>query len=92
MNELAGYAIGEADGHIGPATGFLLDDEMWMVRYIVVDAGSWLSSRKVLISPISIEEATWTDRTLPVSITKEQVRSGPEIDTDRPLSRQNKMG
>ena len=75
-----------------PVTDFLFDDEAWVVRYLVVDTGSWLSSRKVLISPISIGEPTWTDRTLPASITKEQVKNSPDIDTDKPVSRQYELG
>jgi hypothetical protein len=73
-------------------TDFLFDDEAWVVRYLVVDTGSWLSSRMVLISPISIGEPTWTDRTLPASITKEQVKNSPDIDTDKPVSRQYELG
>jgi hypothetical protein len=92
LNGLEGYAIGAADGQIGHVADFLFDDEMWVVRYLVVDTGSWLSSRQVLISPISIGEPTWTNRTLPVSITKEQVRNSPDIDTDKPVSRQYELG
>jgi hypothetical protein len=92
LNELEGYAIGAADGPIGHVTDFLFDDETWVVRYLVVDTGSWLSSRKVLISPIAIGQPTWTHRTLPVSITREQVRNSPDIDTDKPVSRQYELG
>jgi hypothetical protein len=31
----------------------------------------------------------WQEQTLPLSITKEQVRNSPNIDTDKPVSRQN---
>jgi hypothetical protein len=92
LSELEGYAIRASDGDIGHVTDFLFDDEAWVVRYLVVDTGTWLSSRKVLISPISIGEPTWTNRMLPVSITKEQVKNSPDIDTDRPVSRQYESG
>jgi hypothetical protein len=92
LNELEGYAIGAADGEIGRVKDFLFDDETWAVRYLVVDTGSWLSSRKVLISPIAVGEPTWADRILPVSITKQQVRNSPNVDTDKPVSRQYELG
>jgi hypothetical protein len=70
---------------------FFFDDEAWVVRYLVVEAGSWLSSRKVLISPIAVGQPNWTDKVLPVSITREQVKGSPDVDTDKPVSRQHEM-
>ncbi len=87
--DLENYAIKATDGDIGQVKDFFFDDDAWVIRYLVVDAGSWFSSRKVLISPISIDPSNRTDRTLPVSITKEQVKNSPSIDTDQPVSRQN---
>ncbi len=62
-----------------------------MIRYLVVDTGSWLSSRKVLISPIAIGQPNWAEKVLCASITKEQVKNSPDIDTDMPVSRQHEM-
>lgn len=91
MNDLENYRIRATDGQIGHVKDFYFDDDAWVVRYFVVDAGSWLSSRKVLISPISVRHPDWLERTLPVSITQEQVRNSPDIDTDKPVSRQNEQ-
>ena len=87
--DLENYAINATDGPIGHVKDFYFDDDAWVVRYLVVDAGSWLNSRKVLISPMSVHQPTWQERTLPVSLTKEQVKKSPVIDTDKPVSRQN---
>ncbi len=89
MKDLDGYAIRATDGNIGHVTDFYFDDQAWVIRYLVVDTGTWLSSRKVLISPIAIGHPDWMDKILPVSITKEQVKNSPEIDTDKPVSRQH---
>jgi sporulation protein YlmC with PRC-barrel domain len=91
VQELEGYAVQATDGTIGHVKDFYVDDKTWVVRYLVVETGSWLSSRKVLISPISIGHPDWTERILPVSITKEQVKNSPDIDTDKPVSRQHEM-
>lgn len=71
MNDLENYTIGATDGDIGHVEDFYFDDHAWVIRYFVVDTGSWLASRKVLISPISIHDPNWALRMLPVSITKE---------------------
>ena len=87
--DLENYSIKATDGEIGHVKDFFFDDDAWAIRYLVVDAGSWFSSRKVLISPISIDPSNRTDSTLLLSITKEQVKNSPNIDTEQPVSRQN---
>jgi hypothetical protein len=89
LKELENYKISATDGEVGHVKDFYFEDDAWVVRYFVVDAGSWLSSRMVLISPISVHHPDWVERTLPVSITREQVKNSPDIDTDKPVSRQN---
>lgn len=89
LKDLENYKISATDGEIGKVKDFYFEDDAWVVRYFVVDAGTWLTSRKVLISPISVHHPDWLERTLPVSITKEQVKNSPDIDTDKPVSRQN---
>jgi len=41
---------------------------------------------------MSIGRPNWGDRVLPVSITKQQVKDSPDIDTEKPVSRQHEMG
>jgi sporulation protein YlmC with PRC-barrel domain len=89
LNDLESYTIGATNGQVGQVTDFYFDDLSWTVRYLIVDTGTWLSSRKVLISPISVREADWANRTLAVSISQEQVKNSPDIDTDQPVSRQH---
>src|ERR1700687_3992661 len=91
MNDLEGYAMRATDGPVGHVKDFYFDDQAWVVRYIVVETGSWLLSRKVLISPIAIGQPDRTEKVLPVSITREQVKNSPDIDTDKPISRQHEM-
>src|SRR5450759_1770004 len=91
MKDLEDYAIGATDGTVGHVKDFYFDDKAWVIRYLVVDTGTWLSSRKVLISPIAIGHPNWAEKTLPVSITKEQVKNSPDIDTEKPVSRQHEI-
>ncbi|WP_426370302.1 PRC-barrel domain-containing protein [Pseudocolwellia sp. HL-MZ7] len=91
IESLAGYSIQATDGNIGHITDVYFDDNTWCARYLVVDTGTWLSSRKVLISPISINKANWEDKLLSVSITKDQVKNSPNINTQKPLCRQQEV-
>jgi len=51
MKDLEGYTIGALDGIIGRVKDLYFDDESWVIRYLVVETGTWLSHRRVLISP-----------------------------------------
>lgn len=87
--EIIGYDIEARDGQIGQISDLYFDDELWIVRYLIVDTGGWLSSgRKVLISPMSVSQPDWATQTLPVDLTKEQIENSPSIDLEQPVSRQ----
>jgi hypothetical protein len=82
-----GYAIEARDGNIGTVSDFLFDDASWLVRWLVVDTGNWLSGRKVLLPPSALGRLYANDRVFAVKLTKQQIKDSPEIDTDRPVSR-----
>jgi hypothetical protein len=91
LQDLESCAIHASDGDIGRVKDFFFDDRAWVIRYLVIETGSWLSSRKVLISPMAIRDADWDGGRLSVSVTKEQVRNSPDVDTEQPVSRQHEM-
>jgi len=91
LRNMLGFAIAATDGGVGHATDFYFDDEAWVIRYLVVETGRWLSGRKVLISPMAIGEPNWKLETFPTRLTREQVRNSPDIDTDKPVSRQHEL-
>ncbi len=89
VTDLRGYAIRATDGVIGAVDDLYFDDEDWAIRYLIADTGTWLSGRKVLISPLAIGHPDWMGQLLPVSLTRAQVKGSPDIDTQRPVSRQH---
>jgi uncharacterized protein YrrD len=91
VKDLAGFGIEATDGALGHVRDFYFDDEAWVIRYLIVETGSWLSNRKVLVSPYSMGEPNWSSGKLPVQLTREQVRKSPDIDTKEPVSRQHEL-
>jgi uncharacterized protein YrrD len=86
---MIGFSIKATDGDIGKVNEFYFDDTTWTIRYMVVETGNWLSDRKVLISLVAMGTPDWESRTFPVSLTRDQVRNSPDIDTERPVYRQH---
>jgi hypothetical protein len=86
---LTGYTIEATDGDIGHVRDLYFDDRSWIIRYLVVDTGTWLPGRKVLISPAALGRPNWQSEKFPVGLTKNQVKNSPDIDTTKPVSRQH---
>ena len=89
VENLVGFSMIETDGEIGKVEEFYFDDQSWTIRYLIVKTGNWFSQKKVLISPRVLNQPDWESQQFPVSLTKNQIENSPDIDTDKPVSRQN---
>jgi hypothetical protein len=89
LKDLERYDVSASDGDIGTVVDFLFDDDRWVVRYLVADTDGFFDSRRVLITPISFQQADWGSRRFHVALTREKVKNSPGIDVDRPVSRQH---
>jgi len=87
-SSIQGYVIAASDGQLGTVSDFLFDDATWLVRWLVVDTGTWLSSRKVLLPSSVLGHIDENGRQFSVNLTMQQVKDSPDIETDRPVSRQ----
>jgi uncharacterized protein YrrD len=86
-SELKGYPLEASDGAIGKINDCLFDDGTWKLRWLVVETGSWLTGREVLIHPSSITAIDDQLQTLAVELTQQKVKDSPETSHDRPVSR-----
>lgn len=86
--ELKKFSVTAIDGEVGTIKDVYFDDEKWVIRYIVVDTGGWLSGREVLLSPMSFRQAEWDERNMLVNLTREKIQNSPGIDVHKPVSRQ----
>jgi uncharacterized protein YrrD len=91
FTSLLGASILAKDGPMGHLRDALFDDQSWVIRYFVVETGSWFSGRRVLLSPMIFREPDWRKRALPVDLTIDEVRQSPDVDTDLPVYRQQEI-
>src|SRR5579884_2526366 len=84
-------SIRATDGELGKVSGFFFDDRTWMVRYLVVDPGSWLTPRKVLIAVTAIGTPDWEKKVVPAQLTKDHFCYDPTVTTEKPVSRQQEI-
>lgn len=85
---LKGYKIVAADGRLGEVRDFLFKDTSWMVRWLVVETGDWLTDRQVLLPPLSLGRPDPALREFPVDLTVDRVKNSPAVGLDEPVSRQ----
>jgi len=91
ISHLLGLSIKATDGEVGIVQDFYFDDQTWIIRYPIVKTGDWLSGRKVLLSPFSLVNTPGKPTSFTVSLTKEQIRNSPDINTDKPVYRQQEI-
>jgi uncharacterized protein YrrD len=91
LEDLIGVSVIATNGEIGKICNFLFDDQSWTIRYLVVDVGNWLARRDVVISVSAIGPPDWEARAFHASLSKEQVRHSPNIDSAKPVSRQQEI-
>lgn len=88
IKSLIGYSIEATDGDIGKIEDFYFEDTTWVIRYLIVKTGNWFLYRKVLIAPQAIVKR-WTEPgVFPLNLSMEQIKTSPDIDTDKPVSLQ----
>jgi hypothetical protein len=85
---LKGTPIEAKDGKLGSVADHLLDDRTWKIRWLVVDTGTWLAGRKVLIHPSAIRSIDEAATGLACDLTRAQIEASPGITDDEPVSLQ----
>jgi hypothetical protein len=83
-----GFAIEASDGPLGTVGDVLFEGVGWANRWLIVHAGKWLSGRKVLLPHSALGRPDRALRRFAVNLTRRQVEDSPNVDTDRPVSRQ----
>lgn len=86
--DVSGHSIQAIDGELGHVDDFIIDDETWAIRYMVVDTKNWLPGKKILISPQWINKISWEDSKVFVNLSQEAIRHAPEYDEDERITRE----
>ena len=88
IRDLEGWTVDGRDAaSVGTLHDFYFDDQRWAIRYFVIDTGSWLTGRRVLISPAGVESISWDSARLQLHLTRERVEHAPLVDWQQPISR-----
>jgi hypothetical protein len=87
-DQVTGYFIHALDGDLGYVDDFLIDDETWAIRYLIVDTRNWWPGRKVLISPRWVDNVSWEKSKVSVHLSREVIRQSPEFQAGSLVTRE----
>ena len=76
--DVTGYHIEATDGSIGHVKDFVVDDETWEVRYLVVATTNWWPGKSVLVAPEWATRISWLDRKIYLGMTRDAIKCSPE--------------
>jgi hypothetical protein len=89
--EVIGYKVQAKDDIIGRVKDFIVEDETWKIRYMVVVMRKWLhwlpGGKKVLVAPPWIEQVDWSEYTVNIDIDKEVIKKAPKYKPSKYISR-----
>lgn len=77
-HEVSGYHIHAADGELGHIADFVIDDETWAIRYLIVETRNWWPGKKILISPQWIDRVSWSESKVFINLPRETIQQAPE--------------
>ena len=78
--DLIGYKIEAATQPVGTLTDLLVDDESWMVRYLVIDVGQPDTTRQVVIAADTVEKVDWHQFAIFLDLERDSVERAPSFE------------
>ena len=90
--DVSGHHIQAADGEMGHVEDFIIDDETWAIRYLLIDTRNWWPGKKVLVSPHWIERVSWSESKVFVNLSRETIKQSPEYTEESLLTREYETG
>jgi hypothetical protein len=87
INDYMECTLEATDGLVGKVSDAYFDEEAWVVRYLAVDTASLPKKRCILMPAKVAGTPRWLEHVLPVSLSREQIASAPEMHS--PVSRQH---
>lgn len=86
--QLRGFQIEATDGKIGSIYDLIFAPADWIIRYLAVDTGAWLPGKKVIIPVASVTRIDSANKSVVVSITRDQVKDSPGLEALDKLDRE----
>lgn len=89
--ELLGLDVQATDGNAGTATDIIVEDKHWRMQLLVVDTGSWMSAKQVLLVRDHVVALDVVERRIRVDLDTQGVEAAPEFDPNEPVNQEHEV-
>lgn len=86
LHDLKGFTVQGKKEKLGEIDDFYFDQDHLVLRYLVLDTGSWLKHETNLISTHSVLEINFDQKMVKVDIEKSQLEDSPSLAKNKPIS------
>ncbi|HKS76554.1 MAG TPA: PRC-barrel domain-containing protein [Terriglobales bacterium] len=81
IDDIRGSAVyGPDDEKLGKIDDVIFDSDNGQIRYLVIDTGGWLKSRRFLVPPNEVRPSAEKNDDFVVNLTKNQIEHFPALD------------
>jgi len=77
VKEIKSYLLEATDGLFGHVEDFVIDDDTWELRYLVVDTINWWPSKSVILSTQWVRDIVWSESKIVLDLSKEKIKNSP---------------
>ena len=81
IKKSTGYHLHARNGEIGHVDDFLIGEESWRIRYLLVDTSNWIGGRSVIVSPETVEGIDKEKGELHVAVDRDAIKKAPELES-----------
>jgi hypothetical protein len=81
VKKSTGYHLHARNGEIGHVDDFLIGEDSWRIRYLLVDTSNWIGGRSVIVSTEAVEGIDKDRGQLYVAADREAIKHAPELDS-----------
>lgn len=85
VKEVTGYHVEASQGKVGKVIDFIVDDNIWAIRYLVVDIQIGVKDKKVLLAPDWVNTVNWLNRVVNVDLSVDGIEKFPEFNPEEPF-------
>lgn len=81
VRKTSGYHIRARNGEIGHVDDFLIGQDSWRIRYLLVDTSNWIGGRSVIVSSDVVERVDQAGSEIHVSADRDAIANAPALES-----------
>lgn len=87
LHDLKGFVVQGKNDKLGKVDDFYFDHDQFVVRYLVLDTGNWLTHDINLVSTHDVVNIDADEEIIKVNLSRDDLKNSPKIEKNKPISK-----